>query len=53
MLETPDTIDQLLTEFIDYKSHMYVQCDFFNGLVGIALVILCCFIYAYIIEKSS
>lgn len=53
MLETPDTIDRLLNEFVDYKSRMYVQCDFFNSLVGIALVILCCIIFAYIVNKDS
>lgn len=53
MLETPDTIDQLLIEFVDYKSRMYVQCDLFNVIVGIALVFLCCWIFAYIINKST
>lgn len=53
MLETPDTLDQLLNEFVEYKSRIYVQCDFFNVLVGIAIVILCCCIFAYIINKST
>ena len=52
MLETPDTIDLILTEFIDYKNRIYVQCDLFNVLVGISIVFLCCWIYAYIIKES-
>ena len=52
MLETPDTIDQILTAFIEYKDRVYVQCDFFNCLVGVALVILCCYIFGYIVNKS-
>ena len=52
MLETPDTLDQLLTEFVEYKSRMTVQCDLFNCLVGIAIVVLCCCIYARIIKGS-
>lgn len=52
MLETPDTVDQILTAFIEYKDRMYIQCDLFNSLVGVAIVILCCFIFAYIVNKS-
>lgn len=52
MLETPDTIDQILMAFIEYKDRMYVQCDLFNCIVGVAIVILCCFIFAYIVTKS-
>ena len=53
MLETPDTIDQLLKEFVEYKQRIYVQCDFFNCLVGVAIVILCCWIFAYIVNKDT
>ena len=52
MLETPDTIDQILTAINEYTDRMYVQCDLFNGLVGVAIVILCCYIFAYIVIKS-
>ena len=36
MLETPDTVDQILMAFIEYKDRMYIQCDLFNSLVGVA-----------------
>ena len=49
MLETPDTADQLITAFNEFKDVFYVQCHLFNCLVGVALVILCCLIFAYIV----
>lgn len=52
MLETPDTIDQILTAFNEYRGVINAQCYLFNCLVGVALVILCCFIFAYIVNKS-
>lgn len=52
MLETPDTIDQLLTAINEYTDRVYLQYDFFNSLVGVAVVILCCYIFVYIVYKS-
>lgn len=50
MLETPDTVDQLLIAFNEYKDVIYTQCHLFNCLVGVALIILCCLIFAYIVK---